>query len=391
MTTSETATMTRPSRGEIIRSAAIVGTGMIANVHRSALRAAGVAVDGVVGSRPERSAAAAMAWGVPGAIQDFDAILRSDIRVVHICTPNAAHLSYALRAVEAGKHVIVEKPVGVSASEAEELAVAARAARVTVTVPFIYRFHPVVREIRERRRDGALGRVHTVHGSYLQDWLLEETATSWRVDPAQGGRSRAFADIGSHWVDLVEWVAGVRFEAVSATTAISVPERPGGTGTTFARASEPHGGSHPVTTEDVAVAILRTPEVIGSVTVSQTAAGRKNRLWFEIDGSASSAAFDQETPEIAWFGAPDGHRIFTRDPGAGSAEQRRLAVLPAGHAQGYAQCFEAFVTDSYRLMSGEPIEGVPTIDDGVRSARVVDAVLASAAVGAWKRIEKGER
>jgi predicted dehydrogenase len=378
--------MTRPSTGEAIRSAAIIGTGLIANVHRSALRTAGVAVNGVIGSRPERSAAAAQAWGVPGAIQDFDAVLRSDIRVVHICTPNAIHLSYALRAVEAGKHVIVEKPVGVSASEAEKLASAARAAGVTVTVPFIYRFHPVVREIRERRRNGVLGRVHTVHGSYLQDWLLDETATSWRVDPAQGGSSRAFADIGSHWVDLVEWVAGVRFEVVSATTAISVPERPQGAGATFSRATEPRGQARPVTTEDVAVAILRTSDVLGSVTVSQTAAGRKNRLWFEVDGSVSSAAFDQENPELAWFGAQDGYRIFTRDPGAGSAEQRRLAVLPAGHAQGYAQCFEAFVTDSYRLMSGETVDGVPTIEDGVRSARVVDAVLASAAARTWKQI-----
>ncbi|MFT4028825.1 MAG: Gfo/Idh/MocA family oxidoreductase [Protaetiibacter sp.] len=368
--------------------AAVVGTGMIGAVHRRAMAAAGATVVGVVGSSPERGSAAARAWGVPDAITDFEVLLDSEVDVVHICTPNANHVDYALRAIEAGRHVIVEKPVGLSHASALEVEAAASRAGVVVTVPFVYRFHPVVREIRARIAAGALGRIHTVHGSYLQDWLLSPAATSWRVDAALGGPSRAFADIGSHWIDLVEWVSGVRFTDLTAQTAIVVPERPAEGPATFAAQSS-RAGVADVNTEDSAVALLRAPGVLGNVTVSQLAAARKNRLWFELDGTAGSAAFDQEQAETAWFGDPAGAHIFARNPSAGSAEQRRLSILPAGHAQGYAECFAAFVGDSYRLMAGHRVEGVPTISDGVRAARVVEAVLESAANGSWVPIEKG--
>ncbi|KAG0773043.1 hypothetical protein G6F22_015219 [Rhizopus arrhizus] len=143
-----------------------------------------------------------------------------------------------------------------------------------------------------------------------------------------------------------------------------------------------------VASEDVAASMFRTGNgTLVSLTVSQVSAGRRNRLWFEIDGARASVAFNQEDAERLWIGWPDQREeTFVRGPGAGSAEQRRLSVLPAGHAQGYAQCFEAFVADTYRAIDGERPEGLPTFDDGLRSALIVDRVITSARTRAWTTI-----
>lgn len=360
---------------------AILGAGMIGAVHRRAALLAGAEIVGVLASTPERTAEAAAAWGVaPLSAPDALADLRPD--VVHVCSPNGVHVAHTEAAVRARAHVICEKPLATTTAEAERLRALAREAGRVATVPFVYRFHPLVRELRARRLAGEFGRFHLLHGSYLQDWLLSPTATSWRVDPALGGASRAFADIGSHWCDLLEFVTGERLASVSAALTTTVPQRPLGSAATFGGGAE--GPLGDVTTEDAAVVSFRTENgVLGSVTVSQVSAGRKNRLWIELDGEHGSAVFDQENPETVWVGGAESSHILQRDPGAGSADQRRLSSLPAGHPQGYAQCFENFVADTYRAAQGDPPDGLPTFDDGVRSARIVDAVLESAAVGRW--------
>jgi predicted dehydrogenase len=243
----------------------------------------------------------------------------------------------------------------------------------------------VVREIRARAQAGEFGRWSLLHGQYLQDWLLSAQASNWRVDPAQGGASRAFADIGSHWCDLVEWVSGQQLERVVAQLSIAVPERAAQGGQSFTAGTV--GVTAPVATEDVATMLFRTTDgVPGSLVVSQVAAGRKNRLWFELDGSSGSAAFDQEQPESFWLGTDDGSRSVVRDPSSGSAEQRRLSYLPAGHAQGYGDCFAAFVADAYAAVRGERPDGLPTFADGVRSARIVEAVVRSSNTSTWMEV-----
>jgi predicted dehydrogenase len=368
-------------------NAVVVGAGMIGTVHAAAIRGAGGTVRGVVGSTPRRSAALAETWQVPVRYPDLAAALADPaVDVVHICTPNVLHLEQAAAALLAGKHVVCEKPLATSVADAEHLAGLAARTGLVLAVPFVYRYHPVVREIRARRQRGEFGPWQLLHGSYLQDWMLDPDTSNWRVDPARGGPSRVFADIGSHWCDLVEWVAGVRFAEASARFGTTVAQRPVDTGPTFAG---PAAGAarRPVATEDVAMVLLRTADgVLGSLTVSQVSAGRKNRLWFELDGARASAVFDQEQPETAWLGDTTGARIVVRDPGHGSAEQRRLSVLPAGHPQGYADCFRAFTADAYRTMAGTPVDGLPTGADGVRSARLVEAVLRSNESLSWTPI-----
>jgi predicted dehydrogenase len=373
------------------RRVAILGAGMIGAVHRRAALLAGADVVGVLASTPERSRQVAEEWRAERAFASIDEVAESDVDVVHICTPNSSHVPYAVQLMEAGKHVLCEKPLGVSLADATHAAEVAARTGVVNTMPFAYRFHPMVREMRARVQSDEFGSVNLMHGTYLQDWLLNPRATSWRVDPKEGGPSRAFGDIGSHWCDLVEWVSGDRIAELVSTTAISIPQRPAATAASFS-AVESDAPLVDVTTEDTAMIMFRTVNgVVGSAVISQLCAGRKNRLWVEVDGAHQSAVFDQEQPEQLWIGADEATSLLVRDPNHGSSEQRRLATLPAGHAQGYAQCFEAYVADSYAAVDahdgrGEVPVGLPTFADGARAAAICDAMLKSADSKQWEPV-----
>lgn len=370
------------------RRVVIIGAGMVAEIHRRAAVLAGADVIGVMASTHQRSAQIASEWKVAEAFRAVQDVLASDAEVVHICTPNATHSSLSEALIGAGKHVICEKPLGISLTEAQRMTELAAAAGVVATVPFVYRYHPLAHEILARRRSGEFGVWHLLHGSYLQDWMSSPHTSSWRVDPAAGGPSRAFADIGSHWCDLVEWVSGERIMQVSAGTMIAFGERPAGGGRSFGDTASSGSTTVPVTTEDAAVVSFRTANgVLGTVTVSQVSAGRKNRLWFELDGSRGSVAFDQENPESIWLGTRSGHTVLARDAQHGSREQRARDRLPAGHNRGYAQCFEDFVADTYLAVDGGNPESLPRFADGLRSARIVDAVLRSASSGEWTSLD----
>ena len=367
---------------------AILGSGMIGNVHLRSARAAGAEVTGVLASSPERSRAAARQWRVDVAYPDLDAVLGDDnVDVVHVCTPNFLHVAQARGALLAGKHVVCEKPVATSTADALDLAGAATRSGLVATVPFVYRYHPMVRELRARVLAGDFGPWQLLHGSYLQDWLLTPDSTNWRVDPAAGGSSRAFADIGGHWFDLVEWVAGVRVAEILAETTTTVAERPVAGGPSFSQTTTAGSGRAPVTTEDAVGVLGRTTGgVLVSATVSQVSAGRKNRLWLELDGAHASGVFDQELPESLWIGHQDHTETVLRDPSSNAPDAARLSIVPAGHPQGYLECFENFLRDTYAATGGESPEGLPTVLDGLRSARLVDAVLASATRRMWTAV-----
>ena len=374
-----------------VRKVAVLGAGMIGEVHRRAAVLAGAEVVGVLASTPERSAQVAGQWGVAKAYAGIDEVVADDLDVVHICTPNSSHVPFAVAALESGKHVICEKPLGVSLDDARHAAEVAARTGLINTMPFAYRFHPMAREMRARVQDGSFGAPNLIHGSYLQDWLLDPRASSWRVDPQAGGPSRAFGDIGSHWCDLAEWVTGERIVEVVADTSIAIKQRPAATAASFsaAPANEDQSAAQlaDVTTEDSALILFRTDKgTSGSAVISQLSAGRKNRLWLEVDGARHSAVFDQEHAEELWIGGEDQSLLLVRDPNHGASEQRRLSQLPAGHAQGYAQCFENFVADTYAAIDGNAPEGLPTFADGLRAAEICDAMLRSAESRKWETV-----
>ena len=351
--------------------AGIVGVGFMGIVHARAIRRSGGVISRVVGSTAESSRAAAERFAPETPTETVEALIGAqDVDVVHVCTPNLLHAPVVRAAFRAGKHVVCEKPLAVTAEEARELAELAAAAGVTATVPFVYRFYPAVREARARVTDGSTGPLHLLHGSYLQDWLAGETDDDWRVDPEAGGPSRAFADIGVHWCDLVEFVSGHRIVRLAAQTLIAVPVR----------------GGRPVRTEDAAVVSFQTDRgAAGCVTVSQVSPGRKNRLWFSLDGATQSLSFDQENPETLWAGTRAA--VLQLPRGAqDSPAAARYSVLPAGHPQGYQDCFDAFVADTYAALSGEAPDGLPTFADGLRAARLTQAVLQSAHEKSWVEV-----
>jgi len=370
---------------------AILGAGLIGGVHRRAAILAGARIVGVMASSPERSRQVAESWGAEQAYENIDQVADSDVDVVHICTPNASHVPYAIRLMAAGKHVLCEKPLGVSLDDAQQAAAAAEAAGVINTIPFTYRFHPMVREMRARVQSEEFGAINLIHGSYQQDWLLNPRSTSWRVSAKEGGPSRAFGDIGSHWCDLIEWVTDDKIAELVATTSTSIKQRPASTAATMS-AVESDAPLIDVDTEDSALILFRTAnDIAGSAVITQLSAGRKNRLWVEIDGMQRSAVFDQELPEQLLIGADAGTQILVRDPNHGSSEQRRLSLLPAGHVQGFAQCFENYVNDSYAAIDayngeGESPEGLPTFADGARASAICDAMLQSAQSRQWVKV-----
>ena len=285
---------------------AVVGAGMMGEIHRRAALLANAEVVGVMSSTPERSRVTAENWGVPEAYASLDEVAASDVDLIHICTPNATHVPYAVALMRAGKHVICEKPLGLNLADAAIAASVATETGRVATVPFGYRYHPMVREMHARVSADGFGAVNLIHGSYLQDWMLSPRATSWRVDPSLGGPSRAFADIGSHWCDLAEWVTGERIATLVATTSISILRRPAATTKSFTSAAV-DAALQQVVTEDSALILFRTDRgTAGSATISQLAAGRKNRLWLEIDGGQHSAVFDQEDAEHLYIGSESG-------------------------------------------------------------------------------------
>jgi predicted dehydrogenase len=379
----------------------ILGTGFVGRIHARSARLAGATIVGAAASSPDRADAAARELGAERGFATAEELIACErIDVVHICTPNHLHVPLARAALQTGKHVVCEKPVALDGGDGVELLAARDRADRVVTVPFAYRYYPTVREARARIRSGATGDLRLVHGGYLQDWLLEPTDDNWRVDAALGGASRAFADIGSHWCDLIEFVSGQRISSVIAHTLVANPERRRSAGRSFERAAPRERGTgrrtdpgedavfRPVATEDIAAVLFETDHgAAGSVVISQVSAGRKNRLWFEISGTTETVAFDQEQPESLWVGRRPDTVVLPRDFGILSPEAAAYVTLPGGHPQGFHDCFDAFVAETFRaIVDGDPPEGLPMLEDGVRAVRITEAVLESARSRGWVEV-----
>lgn len=349
--------------------AGIIGAGFMGTVHAHAVRAAGGVVSRVVGRTPEAAEQAMTRLGAERAAASVDELVAADdVDAVHVCTPNHTHVALAEAALRAGKHVVCEKPLATSPPDARRLVEDATQAGVVAAVPFVYRFYPTVREARARIADGEAGPLWLLHGSYLQDWLASADATNWRVDPALGGGSRAFGDIGVHWCDLMEFTTGHRITRLTARMSTAFTERQG--------------------TEDGAVVLFETDRgATGSVVVSQVSPGRKNRLWFSFDGPVASYVFDQEVPDALWVGGVTENRIVPRGPDTlTSAAARSYARLPAGHPQGYQDSFTTFVSDVYAAIAGQKPDGLPTFADGWRAAVLTQAVVDSARNETWVEV-----
>jgi predicted dehydrogenase len=371
-------------------TAALVGTGFISAVHVEALRRLGVEVLGAVGSSPDRAAEAGFGevYGSLGELLEDDRV-----DVVHLTTPNNLHLPQAKQALAAGKHVVCEKPLALTAAESRELVELAYAAGVVHCTNFMARFYPLVQQARSLVQEGSLGAIWNVHGSYLQDWLLRPTDWNWRLEPGRGGELRAIGDIGSHWLDLVQFVTGSRIVEVFADlqTVIPVRRRPVGPLQTFAQV-EAEGEDVAIATEDLAHVLLRFEcGASGAVAVSQVSAGRKNRLAFELDAAEAALAWNSERSEELWLGHRDrANEVLMRDPSLLQPTARETTTLPGGHAEGFAETFRELYRRVYRAVEsgGPPAEpDYPTFADGHWENVLGEAIALSSREKRWIKVE----
>jgi predicted dehydrogenase len=370
--------------------AGVVGTGFIGAVHVEALRRLGVEVVGVVGSTPDRARAKALA----PVIDSYEALLADGrVDVVHLTTPNHLHYPQVKQALDAGKHIVCEKPLATTSEQSAELVELAERSGLVHCTNFNIRFYPQVQQAQALVADGALGQVWNVHGGYLQDWLLLPTDWNWRLEPEKGGELRAFADIGSHWLDLVQFVVGVRVESLLADLATTIPvrRRPSREIETFAAVDDIERVDAPMATEDLANTLVRFEGGSrGSLVVSQVSAGRKNSLRFEVDGSRGALAWDSERNEELWLGhrgAPNEHLL--RDPALFAPEARARTGLPGGHAEGFAETFKELYRAVYTAVAaGGPPDApdYPTFADGHWENVLCDAVALSNRERRWVEV-----
>jgi predicted dehydrogenase len=370
---------------------AVAGTGFIGPVHVEALKRVGVDVVGILGSSLAKSQAAAATLALPKAYASYDEILRDKAAdAVHLAVPNRLHYDMAKRALQAGKHVMCEKPLAMNVRESADLVQVAADSGLQAGVCYNIRFYPLNLHAREMARGGQLGRIYSVTGNYVQDWLLYDTDYNWRVLADQGGELRAVADIGTHWMDLVCSITGLEVEAVLADlkTVHPVRKRPLGEVKTFTGKLGDQGATQEVDiqTDDCGSVLLRFKGgAHGALWVSQTTAGRKNCLRYEIAGSEQAIAWNSEEPNDLWIG----HRArpnewLIRDPALLSPQAAPYAGYPGGHNEGFPdtfkQCFRAFYQS---VADPEHPAMYPTFQEGHQEIVFCEAVLASHRQERW--------
>ncbi len=376
--------------------AAVIGTGFIGTVHVEQLRRIGVDVRGVLGSTPERGTDRAAALSVRRAYASLGEILADPtVDVVHVTSPNHLHVPQAAAILAAGKHVVCEKPLALTAAESAALVEQARASGLVNAVNFNIRFYPLHQHAREAIAAGELGEIRFVTGHYFQDWLLHDTDWNWRLEPDKGGALRAVGDIGSHWLDLMAFVTGQPIASVMADLATFVAARQAPTGPVETFSTERSGDTitRPMGTEDAATLLLRFANgARGSLAVSQISAGRKNSLQWEIDGSEGAAWWDSETPDHLWLGHRDRpNEVLMRNPALMSPAGRAAAALPGGHVEGFGDTFGALFRAIYAdVAAGRPNPAPPYADfaAGHDEMLVNDAIARSAAEARWVDVER---
>lgn len=377
--------------------AGIIGTGFIGPAHVEALRRLGFVEVLAVAERGDALAQAkAEAMSIPRAYGDYHALLADpDVQIVHNCTPNHLHFEINRDILSAGKHVVSEKPLAMNSTESRELVQLAKAAGVVHAIDFNYRYMPLVQQAHQMcRAAGDVGRIYAIHGSYLQDWLLQENDWNWRLVPELSGDSRAVADVGSHWCDLVQFITGLKIVRVMAdlVTIHPVRKRPRVEVETYAgKVLRPEDLEDvQIDTEDYGSILIEFDSgAHGVLTVNQCAAGRKNRLYYEIDGSKCALAWNQERPNELWVGRRDGpNQTIMKDPSLLYPAAREYAHYPGGHNEAYPDGPKNLFRNVYGFIAGDrPGGDFATFVDGHNEIAICDAVLKSSRERRWVDVE----
>jgi len=379
-------------------AAGIIGTGFIGPAHVEAARRLGnVEILAVAEANEELAQQKAAEMSIPRSYGNYQDLLADpDIQVVHNCTPNHLHFEVNRDILAAGKHEISEKPLAMNTTESNELLSLARDSGLIHAVDFNYRFYPLVQHAREMVRSGEIGDVFSIHGSYLQDWLFLPTDWNWRLVPELSGDSRAVADVGSHWCDLMQFISGQSITRVFADlhTVHKTRMRPKKEVETYSgKELDPSDyEAQEINTEDYASVLFEMANgTRGVFTVSQVAAGRKNRLHFELDGSKCAISWDQEKPNEMWIGYRDkANEILTKDPSLLHEAAREYAHYPGGHPEAYPDGPKNLFRNVYRAVAKGQMPTDPdwsTFEDGHKEVAICEAVLTSHKNQQWTDVD----
>ncbi|WP_260862297.1 Gfo/Idh/MocA family protein [Citrobacter sp. Marseille-Q6884] len=341
-------------------------------------------VAAALSSDPERAAASATELRLPRSYSDYREMAQQEsarpdgIEVVAIVTPNHLHAPVATAFLEAGIHVICDKPLAMTLEEGQTLAALATQRQRLFAVTHTYSGYPMVRHARALVAAGELGELRYVQVEYLQDWLSEPLEASgnrqaaWRTDPERTGRAGCLGDIGTHAWQLAAFISGQLPETISAELHTFVPGRR--------------------VDDHVQVWMRYANSARGSLIASQVASGEENRLVLRLYGSRASLVFSQEEPNQLWFTPLAGQaQRLTRGRTASPAATHATRV-PAGHPEGYLEAFAQLYTDAalriHAMQAGvsppPETDDLPTVEEGVNGMRFIDAVLDSHhAEGAW--------
>lgn len=374
-------------------TAAVIGTGFIGTVHIEAIRRMGVPVKGALAGSTTSTKSASDRLHLQHSYKDVAEIASDkDVNIVHVTSPNALHFEQVTMLLNGGKHVICEKPLALTAKEGEELLRLAESKGLIHALCFNTRFYPMVHEAKSLVKEGKIGAPTYVKGSYHQDWLLQATDWNWRLEGEKAGELRAIADIGSHLIDQISFVAGLEVESVLADLHTIVKERqkPTGPVQTFTVDTTSKRKTVKMSSDDAAGVLIRYKNgARGTVSISQVSAGRKNNLSWEISGTESAIAYDSVEPEKLWIG----HRgipneISLKDPTTISSDAARNAFYPGGHIEGFGETFRALFERVYSdIESANRKVDYPNFRDGVTSLRVTDAIAKSSKTQSWIKLD----
>jgi predicted dehydrogenase len=372
--------------------AALIGTGFVGRVHLEGIRRAGfVEIYGIGEPQIEKAQQLGAEFGAKRVEADYRKLLEDPaVDAVHVCTPNALHFPIVKDALEAGKHVICEKPLTVSTAYAKQLVELAAEKKLRNCTFHNLRFYPMVQQMRRMREAGELGEILVVQGTYSQDWLLYDTDYNWRLESKDNGPSRCLADIGSHYCDMAEHITGLRISSLSADlqTFHTTRRKPKGPIETFAgkTLSAEDYTEYPIDTEDFGAVVFRMGDrTRGAYTASQVSSGRKNGLVMEIYGTKGSVTWCQERPDELWIGhRNEPNQIIIKDPSLLKPAARSYADLPGGHSEGYDDTFKQVFRRFYASIGDPSMKPeYPQFVDGLRQLSIVEAEIESSAKHAW--------
>lgn len=377
-------------------STAIIGTGFMGRVHAEQIRRLGfVDIAAVAGANEADAAAFGQAMGIERTTANYKEILADPgIQAVHVLTPNALHYPMSMDALNAGKAVLCEKPLSVTAKEATNMLKLAEKKGLAHAVNHNLRYYPLVQHIRQYIASGELGDVLHVQGTYSQDWLLYDTDFNWRIETKDNGALRAVGDIGSHWMDMIQHLTALPITALCADLATfhKTRKKPKGSIQTFAgKKLKPSDYDEvKITTEDYGGVLLHLGEnARGAFTASQVAAGNKNRFAFEIYGTKSGVSWNQERPDELWIGnRNEPNRILIKDPSMLLGPASGFADLPGGHSEGYDDAHKQLYKRFYRRVAdpSAPVD-YPTFEDGWRGMVLLEKVVESAKKKGWVKVK----